>query len=63
MTSQMEADQLLEEHRAVMAALIKNEISRPTKEQYEHQINVMREEFGRCVIFISDLPPALSDHL
>ena len=63
MTSQQLGDLALEEHRAVMAALIKNEISRPTKEQYEHQLNVMREEFGRCVIFISDLPPALSAHL
>ena len=61
--TQMEADALLDEHRAVMAALIKNEISRPTKEQYEHQLNVMREEFGRCVIFISDLPPHLSGAL
>jgi hypothetical protein len=63
MTSQMEADRLLEEHRAVMAALIKNEISRPTEDQYENQLSLLREEFGRCVIFISDLPPHLSGAL
>jgi hypothetical protein len=34
----MEADRLLEEHRAVMAALIKNEISRPTQEQYDETL-------------------------
>jgi hypothetical protein len=63
MTSQMEADRLLEEHRAVMAALIRNEIRRPTEDQYENQLSLLREEFGRCVIFISDLPPALSARL
>jgi hypothetical protein len=63
MTSQMEADRLLEEHRAVMAALIKNEISRPTEDQYENQLSLLREEFGRCVIFTSDLPLHLSARL
>lgn len=43
-----------------MAVLIRNEIRRPTEDQYEHQLNLLREEFGRCVIFTSDLPPALS---
>ena len=61
MNSQMEGDQALAEHRAVMAALIKNNISRPTEDQYEAQLNLLREEMGKCVIFISDLPPQLSD--
>jgi hypothetical protein len=60
MTSQMEADALLAEHRAVMAALMKNCISQPTEAEYEAQLNLVSEEIGRCVIFISDLPPALS---
>ena len=46
MTSQMEADRLLEEHRAVMAALIRSEISRPTEDQYESQLSLLREEMG-----------------
>lgn len=60
MTSQQLGDLALEEHRAVMAALIRNEISRPTKEQYEHELSLLREEMGKCVIFISDLPSHLS---
>jgi hypothetical protein len=60
MTSQQLGDLALEEHRAVMAALIKNEISRPTEDQYENQLSLLREEFGRCVIFTSDLPSHLS---
>ena len=43
MTSQMEADQLLEEHRAVMAALIKSEINRPTQEQYDETLSRLSE--------------------
>lgn len=42
MTSQMEADQLLEEHRAVWAALIKNNISCPTEDQYEAVLDALR---------------------
>jgi hypothetical protein len=38
MTSQQLGDLALEEHRAVMAALIKNEISRPTQEQYDETL-------------------------
>ncbi len=48
MTSQMEADRLLEEHRAVMAALIKAEISRATFEQYEAVLDQLRKEFASC---------------
>lgn len=62
MTSQQLGDLALEEHRAVMAALIKNEISRPTEDQYENELSLLREEMGRCVIFTSDLPPHLSVH-
>ncbi len=62
MNSQQEGDAALEEHRAVMDALMRSCISRPTKEQYEAQLNLLREEMGKCVIFISDLPSHLSDH-
>jgi hypothetical protein len=37
-TSQQLGDLALEEHRAVMAVLIKNEISRPTQEQYDETL-------------------------
>lgn len=43
MTSQMEADRLLEEHRAVMAALIKDNITRATLEQYEAKLREIAE--------------------
>jgi hypothetical protein len=60
MTSQMEADRALEEHRAVMAALIRNEISRPTEDQYREMLRCVTEIFSAKPIFTSDLPPALS---
>ena len=63
MTSQMEADRLLEEHRAVMAALIKNEISRPTQEQYMEMLRCVTEIFSERPIFTSDLPQHLSEAL
>jgi hypothetical protein len=63
MTSQMEADLALAEHRAVMAALLRSCIQRPTDEQYEQQLNLFREEMGRCVIFTSDLPSHVSGAL
>ena len=59
MTSQ-EVDEALAEHRAVMAAHYRDCIKRPTEEQYEAQLNLVREEMGKCVIFISDLPSHLS---
>ncbi len=43
MTSQQLGDIALEEHRAVMAALIKNEISRPTQEQYDEALSRVSE--------------------
>jgi L-serine deaminase len=49
MTSQQLGDIALEEHRAVMAALIKNEINRPTEDQYEAQLRSVQEEMGKCV--------------
>lgn len=42
MTSQQLGDLALEEHRAVMAALIRNEISRPTEDQYEAVLDALR---------------------
>ncbi len=53
MTSQMEADIALEEHRAVMAALLRSCIKRPTDEQYEHQLQCVRSEMS-CVISTSE---------
>lgn len=58
--TQLEADEALAEHRAVMATLLRGCIKRPTEEQYERELNLLREEMGRCVIFISDLPSRLS---
>jgi hypothetical protein len=46
-----------------MAALLRACITRPTEEQYEAQLNLMREEMGKCLIFISDLPPHVSGAL
>jgi hypothetical protein len=63
MTSQMEGDQALAEHRAVMAALLMDNIRRPTLDQYEAQLDLLRKEMGTCVIFTSDLPPHLSGAL
>ena len=60
MTSQMEADLMLAEHRAVWAALLKNEISRPTEDQYMEQLRCVTEEMSVRPIFLSDLPPRLS---
>lgn len=60
-TSQQQADEALAEHRAVMASLLRGCISRPTEDQYEDQLNLLREEMGKCVIFISDLPEQLSE--
>ena len=62
MTTQQMGDKLLAEHRAVMAALVRSCIKRPTDEQYEAELSVLREEMGKCVIFISDLPLPSSGH-
>jgi hypothetical protein len=43
MTSQMEGDKALAEHRAVMAALMKACISRPTQEQYDRTLYLVSE--------------------
>jgi hypothetical protein len=43
MTSQQLGDLALEEHRAVMAALIRNEINRPTQEQYDEALSRVSE--------------------
>lgn len=63
MTSQQLGDLALAEHRAVMAAHYRDCLTRPTQEQYEAQLNLLREEMGRCVIFTSDLPSHLSGAL
>lgn len=36
----------LAEHRAVMAALVKSCIKRPTDDQYEAQLDLLRKEFS-----------------
>ena len=53
MTSQQLGDLALEEHRAVMAALIKNSISCPTEDQYKAVLDALRSTMS-CVI--STLP-------
>jgi len=50
MTSQQEADELLAEYWAERA-------------QYEHELELVYEEMTKCLIFISDLPCALSEAL
>lgn len=46
MTSQMEADLLLAEHRAVMAALLRSCIKQPTDEQYAEQLRCVMEQMS-----------------
>ena len=64
MTSQMEADELLAEHRAVMASLLRNCIKRPTDDQYEAQLELLRKEFSECPVITnassSSSAPSLS---
>lgn len=43
MTSQQLADEALAEHRAVMAALVRESIVRPTEDQYEAVLDALRE--------------------
>jgi hypothetical protein len=50
MTSQMEGDQALAEHRAVMAALLMDNIRRPTLDQYEAQLDLLRKELSECPV-------------
>jgi hypothetical protein len=59
MTSQQLGDLALEEHRAVMAALIKNEISRPTEDQYEAVLDALRSTLS-CVSTSLESPERLS---
>jgi hypothetical protein len=61
MNSQMEGDAMLAEHRAVMAALMKACITRPTQEQYDRTLSRVSEEM-ECVssISISESSPPLS---
>ena len=48
-SSQMEGDALLAEHRAVMSALLRESIRRPTEEQYAETLELVRVEFASCV--------------
>jgi len=50
MTSQQEADELLAEYWA-------------EREEYERVLELVYEEITKCLIFTSDLPPALSADL
>jgi hypothetical protein len=45
-TSQQEGDIALDEHRAVMAALLMDNIRRPTLDQYGAQLDLLRKEFS-----------------
>jgi hypothetical protein len=47
-SSQMEGDALLAEHRAVMSALLRESIRRPTEEQYAETLELVRREFASC---------------
>jgi hypothetical protein len=51
--TQHEVDEALAEHRAVMAAHYRECVNRPTAEQYESQLNLLRQEMGKCVITTS----------
>jgi hypothetical protein len=62
MTSQMEADLMLAEHRAVWAALIKNEISRPTQEQYDETLSRLSECLSCPETILPPLSSPSSDH-
>lgn len=44
MTSQQIGDIALAEHRAVMEALLRDSIKRPTEEQYEQTLRCVRSE-------------------
>ena len=46
MSSQQLGDIALAEHRAVMAALLMDNIRRPTLDQYEAQLDLLRKEFS-----------------
>jgi hypothetical protein len=59
MSSQMEADALLAEHRAVMAALMRSCIQRPTDEQYEAVLSELRGVMS-CPETTGSPSPALS---
>ena len=44
MTAQMEADALLAEHRAVMAAHYRECVTRPSEERYEALLEELRQK-------------------
>lgn len=46
MTSQQLGDSMLAEHRAVMAALVRDSIKRPTQEEYDRTLSRVSEEMG-----------------
>lgn len=59
LSSQQEADLMLAEHREVWAALLKNEISRPTEDQYEAVLDALRSTLS-CVSTSLESPERLS---
>jgi hypothetical protein len=61
MTSQQLGDIALAEHRAVMAALVRSCIKRPTDEEYEAQLQCVRSEMS-CVITGSPSSLPSPDH-
>jgi hypothetical protein len=48
MNSQMEGDIALAEHRAVMAALVRESIRRPTEAEYEAVLSELRGVMASC---------------
>ncbi len=53
-TSQMEADALLAEHRAVMAAHYRDCLTRPTEERYEALLSELRGVWS-CPVELKEL--------
>jgi len=67
MTSQQIADEALalwQSHRGDdqerIDSLLKEFFAQVRADEYEDQLRLVSEEMGKCVIFISDLPPHLS---
>jgi hypothetical protein len=56
MTSQQLGDLALEEHREVMAAHYRDCINRPTEDQYEAKLDLLRKELSCPEITYSPSP-------
>lgn len=59
MTAQQQADAMLAEHRAVMAALVRDSIKRPTQEEYDRTLSRVSEEM-RCSTPMSEPSSSLA---